>query len=94
MVVDMLRMLPKLMGLNHDLVTGNALLTANGTVMQAPRLGVNGYRANGVHSKVVAKAALLANRPASDSVSNLIITPYRILSLNPCSILRSMKLGE
>lgn len=68
-VTDLLKLLPKLVGLNSDLMSGNALLAVNGTVLQAPRLGVNGYRANGIHNSLVAKAALMSTGHSHPLVS-------------------------
>lgn len=87
MVGDLLRLLPKLVGLNSDLMTGNALLTVNGTVLQAPRLGVNGYRASSIHSSVVAKAALLSSGHSGPTVSRYSLVSWGGLISNllcPC----------
>lgn len=67
MVADLLRMLPRLVGLNHNLVNGAATLAINGSVLPIDnlparrRLRINGAAVSGLESSLAGRSALVAN---------------------------------
>ena len=67
MVADLLRMLPRLVGLNHNLVNGAATLAINGSVLPIDnlparrRLRINGDALSGLESSLAGRSTLVAN---------------------------------